>query len=472
MSDRRPPPAGRADLCTRCGQPLTRQDRPARPGEGEAEVRAPVVAEGHCARCGASLLPTKAAPPEPHGIGLAVGDVLEGKWRIDGSLGSGGMGSVFLAQDLGLDRKVAIKVLAPKFAADPGFAARFEREAQATAKLEHPNIVPIYAVGRHQDWPFIVMKALEGTTLSRLLRERMAAGAHLSREEVLAVFGPLCGALAFLHAKGYVHRDVKPANVFVGSHGHVTLLDFGVLHDSHAERLTLNGMQLGTPVYASPEQLSGARDVDPRADVYALGVMLYEILAQRLPYSGDSITLMQFHAAPPPPLADLVQSLPAGVAATVHRALSMRPADRFRSASEFYAALEQAWASPPASASLVPPDARPTLPADFRVERPPEPPPGPRLSTDSLVRAAGMGRKVPVVAIAVAGVLALVLAGLGLWLRRTPSVEQIPDPRASHRRPRQVVVPPPIVAEPGELDGGRDEERVKRPEGDFKVPVF
>ncbi len=453
-----------AELCRRCGQPLTVNDRPAKAGDPE-----------RCARCGERLLPTEVVPAEPHGLGIAAGEVLDGKWRIESALGSGGMGSVYLAQDLGLGRKVAIKVLAPRFATDPAFAARFEREARATARLEHPNVVPVYAVGSHRDRPFIVMKALEGAPLSRLLRERLADGRPPSREEVLSLFAQLCGALGYLHAKGYVHRDVKPANVFVGTHGHVTLLDFGVLHDAAAERLTLAGTQLGTPCYAAPEQLRGDPEIDPRADVYALGVMLFEVLAQRLPYSGEPTTLLrQQEQATAPALDSLVPGLPAAVAAVARRALSPSPDQRFASALELASALERAWPARDASSVALPADLRPTLPADgLPVWRAPAPAPAPVAapSLDSAVKAAGLDRRQVLVPAIVLGVA---LLGLGLLLlpsgRRGPSVSRIPDPPPPE--PAMVLPVPAAIEAPAGLDAGRAETRVKRPEGEYSVPVF
>jgi serine/threonine protein kinase len=299
-----------------------------------------------CERCGREA-------PKPQQVDLSplrVGEVLDGKWRLEGKLGVGGMGAVFLAQDLSLGRKVAIKVLAAGLCSDAEFVTRFEREARGTAQLEHPNIVPVHAVGRHRGRPFIVMKALEGVTLGKYLRARTQGGKRISREEILKLFGQLCAGLGFLHEKGFVHRDVKAGNVIVGGDGQVTLLDFGVLRDTSADRITRSGVLLGTPHYVAPEQLSGVSEVDGRADLYAVGVMLFECLTGRLPFDGDMMALIRAHMEQPAPdVCALVPGLPAGVGVVVRKALAKKPDERFATAQALYTALENAW--PPASAS-------------------------------------------------------------------------------------------------------------------------
>ncbi|MGC4114853.1 MAG: protein kinase [Myxococcales bacterium] len=294
-----------------------------------------------CDRCGvpvqsASIDPLSTAP-------LRVGELLEGKWKLEGKLGAGGMGAVFLARDVALDRKVAIKILAAQLCDDQEFVTRFEREARTTAKLEHPNIVPVHAVGRHQGRPFIVMKALEGMTLSKAIKSRAADGRRMGRDEILPLFKQLCAGLGFIHEKGYVHRDVKSGNIFLGHDGHVTVLDFGVLRDATAERITRSGVLVGTPTYASPEQVQGA-EVDSRADLYAVGVLLFECITLKAPFVGDPITLMKQHStAEPPDLSVLAPGLPPKVPEVVKKALSKKPADRFPSAQVLFQALESAW---------------------------------------------------------------------------------------------------------------------------------
>lgn len=305
-----------------------------------------------CDRCGA---PAGQAPGEVDHQPLRVGEVVEGKWRLEGKLGAGGMGAVFLARDLALDRKVAIKVLAAQLCSDAEFVTRFEREARTTAKLEHANIVPVHAVGRYRGRPFIVMKALEGMTLSKLVKTRLAEGRRLSREEVLALFKQLCAGLGFIHSKGYVHRDVKSGNIFVANDGHVTVLDFGVLRDATAERITRSGVLLGTPHYLAPEQALGSTDLDGRADLYAVGVLLFECITLRPPFTGDAITLLRLHAeVAPPDLTAIVPEVPIAVAAVVRKALAKKPADRFATAAALWEALELAWSEPKAARAGAP----------------------------------------------------------------------------------------------------------------------
>ncbi|HEY3450712.1 MAG TPA: serine/threonine-protein kinase [Myxococcales bacterium] len=298
------------------------------------------------------------APP------LRVGEMLEGKWKLEGKLGAGGMGAVFLARDVALDRKVAIKILAAQLCDDQEFVTRFEREARTTAALEHPNIVPVHAVGRHQGRPFIVMKALEGQTLSKILKGRLADGRRMGRDDLLPLLKQLCDGLGFIHEKGYVHRDVKSSNIFLGSDGHLTVLDFGVLRDATAERITRSGVLVGTPTYASPEQVGGG-DVDSRADLYAVGVLLFECITLKAPFVGDPITLMKQHSsAEPPDLSLLAPGLPPGVPLVVKKALAKKPEDRYQSARELYAALEAAWPESPLAWKLaVSPEIVETVPS-------------------------------------------------------------------------------------------------------------
>ncbi len=271
-----------------------------------------------------------------------MNDVLEGKWRLERKLGEGGMGTVYLAHDLQLDRKVAIKVLASQLAGDSELVTRFEREARLTASLEHPNIVPVYAVGEMQGRPFIVMKKLEGRTLAAYLRE---CGA-LPGDELLSLMRQLCSGLDFIHARGFIHRDIKSGNIFIGPDGLATILDFGILRTSeNVDALTRTGMVMGTPQYMSPEQALGATEIDHRADLYALAVLLFECLTGTLPFEAESeLSLIQMQAhAPAPDVVDRAPWVPGAVAEVVKRALSKRPEERYASGGELLAALEAAY---------------------------------------------------------------------------------------------------------------------------------
>lgn len=264
-----------------------------------------------------------------------------GQFQIIQELGRGGMAIVYKAYQPALQRYVALKVLPRQFAYDEGFVKRFRQEAIAAARLRHPNIVTIYDVGQVGDVQFIVMELLEGQSLARLIRQSgpmpPARVAHLAAQ--------VAAALDYAHKQGFVHRDIKPANVMVDANDHATLTDFGIARAMGATRLTQTGAMIGTPEYMAPEQVRG-QPVDHRADIYALGIVCYEMLAGRTPFSGDTATVLykQAHEAPPP-LPHLVPNAPAGMVAAIARALAKNPDERFQSAGEFAAAL----AAPPAA---------------------------------------------------------------------------------------------------------------------------
>jgi serine/threonine protein kinase len=336
----------------------------------------------NCARCGQPLepgittCPKCGAPAEPPPPRKATGDtlvsvdvhsMLEGKWRIGKQIGEGGMGTVYLATDVALDREVAVKILAKQLATDQELLTRFEREAKMMAKLEHPNIVPVYAVGRHDDRPFIVMKMLEGQTLSQLLRDKGA----LSVDETLAMAKQVAAGLQFIHEKGFVHRDIKASNIFIAPDGHATILDFGILRSREGQdNLTRTGMVMGTPQYMSPEQALGVRGVDHRSDLYALAVLAYECLTGTLPFDGDnelSIIQMQAHM-PPPDLLQRAPWVPKPLADVVVRALSKRPEDRYPSANELFQALATARDLAADSGPLTAPPASARRPSGEKVQ--------------------------------------------------------------------------------------------------------
>ncbi len=342
--------------CPRCNGPTSVPDRPCT----------------SCVRAEVEVSPAEAAEG-PRLPSIRAGEVFEGKWRIEGKLGVGGMGAVFLAHDLALDRKVAIKVLARELSNDREFVARFEREARLTARLEHPNVVPVYAVGLHGVRPFMVMKKLEGMTLAQLVERRLGAGRKLDRDEVLAIFSQVCAGLAHLHSQGCVHRDLKAANIFVGPDGHATILDFGVLRDPGHSGLTRVGSVFGTPHYMSPEQARGSSQFDHRADLYALGVVLFECLTGTPPFVGETelAVVHQQAYAPPPDVSRWRPDVPLALAKHLDRALAKLPEDRFQSADEFYRALADCWPEPGA-ARLPQPEAPPPGPLGKRSESEPE----------------------------------------------------------------------------------------------------
>jgi serine/threonine-protein kinase len=280
---------------------------------------------------------------------IRPGDVLEGKWRIEGKIGQGGMGSVFVATDIALERKVAIKALASELCGDEEFVARFEREAKATANLEHPNVILVYGVGRHQGRPFLVMKWLQGESLARRLAQAKTAGKTIPPGETLNIVRQICSGLVYIHSAGLVHRDIKAGNIFLSPDGRATILDFGILRNLKVDDgLTRAGVVMGTPFYVSPEQATN-KGLDHRSDLYALGVMLYEMLTGAPPYVGENefdVVSQHVHAPPPDPrIAN--PSLPKEAALVMQRAIAKDPNKRYQSGTELSDALELAFANDP-----------------------------------------------------------------------------------------------------------------------------
>ncbi len=280
---------------------------------------------------------------------LALGTL--GPYQLLSLLGAGGMAEVYRAHDPRLDREVAIKVLPVDLARQPGFLERFRREARNVARLDHPNILPIYDFGEQDGATYVVMPLIEGGTL----RDRIVRQGICSLREAASIIYQLALALQEAHAHGLVHRDVKPANVLLGPGERVLLADFGIacaLADESETSLTQMGMGIGTAEYMSPEQARG-EPVDHRADVYALGIVLFQALTGRVPFSSDdhfTTALMQVHEAPPAPRS-LNPTIPPAVEVLILKALEKDPARRFQSAAEFAQALTEAlhWLGLPAS---------------------------------------------------------------------------------------------------------------------------
>jgi serine/threonine protein kinase len=287
---------------------------------------------------------------------LESGEVLNGAWRLEEQIGEGGMGRVFRATDLKLARKAAIKALSVHNL-DEETVKRFEREAQVMGKLDHPGVVTLYGVGRTRGVPWLAMKHLEGQSLWGVLDDN---GGALTPAVLLPIARQLLVALGYIHERGLLHRDLKPSNIHVGTQGKVTLLDLGLAR-GHKSKLTRTGVIWGTPDYMAPEQIVGERQLDGRADLYALSVVLYRMLSGTSPFpEEDEHELMRAHLMNPRP--DISRVVPAcspllGVA--LQKGLAIRPEDRFQTADEMLAALERAMLAPARDA---PTTARPSAP--------------------------------------------------------------------------------------------------------------
>src|SRR6516164_9214908 len=212
-----------------------------------------------------------------------AGQVFSSRYEIERELAHGGMAEVYLARDQLLNRPVALKALFPEYAREPSFVERFRREAQAAANLNHPNIVAIYDWGQEAGTYFIVMEYVEGRSLRDLIRNE----APVDPNQAAEIAAEMAAALAFAHANGVVHRDVKPGNVLLTRNGTVKVTDFGIARAGTSDGLTQTGSVMGTATYFSPEQAQGV-PVDGRSDVYSLGVVLYEMVTGIAPFSGDS----------------------------------------------------------------------------------------------------------------------------------------------------------------------------------------
>jgi serine/threonine protein kinase len=262
-----------------------------------------------------------------------------GQYEILEEIGRGGMAVVYKAYQPSLNRYVAIKVLLPHLSLDKEFIERFQREALAAGKLEHPNIIHIYDVGQEGDLHYLVMSLVAGPNLAA----RLAREGALDSRTAFTIVRQVGAALDFAHSQGVVHRDVKPSNILLTSTGEAILTDFGIAMAASESRLTQTGAHIGTPAYMSPEQAEG-HTVDGRADLYSLGVVLYEMLSGQVPFQADTpaaVLYKQVHT-PPPSLSTLRPTVPKAVEHVVLRALEKDPNKRYPHASEMVDALAQA----------------------------------------------------------------------------------------------------------------------------------
>jgi len=268
-------------------------------------------------------------------IAAAIG----GQYRIEHEIGRGGMSVVYRAHDLRLNRAVAVKVLPPDLAHDPAVVSRFTREAQTSAQLSHPHIVPIHDVGERDGMAYFVMPLITGGNLAA----RLEAHPLRAVDEVRRVLAEVADALAYAHLRGVIHRDVKADNILIDAEsGRAMVTDFGIARAMEGgARLTQTGIAVGTPTYMSPEQAVGERDIDGRSDIYSLGVLGYQMLTGRVPFTaGNSMALLLKHVSERPrPILELRPEAPKELADAVERALAKSPDSRWPTAAAFRDAL-------------------------------------------------------------------------------------------------------------------------------------
>ena len=342
-------------------------------------------------------MPSSAPPPSPSApVPDASVELLAQRYHLDRRIGHGGMAEVWVATDMQLDRRVAVKWLKANLATDPVVAERFRREAIAVAGLNHPNIVAVHDVFEHDGRQAVVMQLVDGKSLRQLLDGQKRLGPELT----IHIGAAVASALDEAHRAGFVHRDVKPANILVTSDGRVLLTDFGIAKglDIADTDLTSDNVMMGTAKYLSPEQVRG-RKLDGRADLYSLGLVLYECLAGRVPFQGetDADTALARLQRDPTDLARLRPTLPVGLINLIHRTLARNPAHRPPTGADLRAALLAVDTTPPTidgtpaepprrsglpAANPAPP-ARPLIPgeppAPVATMQPPAPGPRPRL---------------------------------------------------------------------------------------------
>ncbi|WHT76034.1 serine/threonine-protein kinase [Pseudomonas rhodesiae] len=377
-------------------------------------------------------------------------------YDIEGEIGEGAMASVYLATQRSLERKVALKVMAAALAADPSFCERFLREGKTLARLSHPHTVTIHDIGNVGELYYMAMEYLPNGTL----KERIAAG--MTPEQGVTLIRQIASALGYAHAQGLVHRDVKPANILFRADGTAVLSDFGIAKSlDDRTQFTQAGFAVGTPSYMSPEQARG-QEIDGRADLYALGVVLYEILVGELPYNGtDALSTALAHLTEPLPELPVHHGRYQGV---LRKLLAKDPADRFPDAAALLLALDQLPADSP-EATLVRPVA---LPLSFdlagmtpeSIEIPtgkPEPQPTPPPARQPVVTPTQHGeqRRGPVLALAAVAVAVALAIGGGSYWWMSRSDTPVPPPTASQPKPPQTpTAPPEVKPAVAEADGG------------------
>ena len=295
-----------------------------------------------CTNCGTDVQDPASAPAaslDDAGVAKLTRVLREetaGEYEIERELARGGMGVVYLATEIGLRRRVAIKVLPPALTFGEGAIERFRREARTAAALDHPNIIPIYRVSTGGDLLWYSMKLLEGNSLDTILKERE----RLEFEETVAMLDQVADALDYAHQHGVIHRDIKPGNIILDERGRVTVTDFGIAKEIQEASVSASGHLLGTPHYMSPEHYRGT-EISGAADQYSLGVVAFQCLSGRVPFDAATAyeVLSQHVSEPPPPLLERRRDLPPHAYAAIDQALAKSPGDRFSTVTGFVNAL-------------------------------------------------------------------------------------------------------------------------------------
>jgi serine/threonine protein kinase len=347
-----------------------------------------------------------------------------GKYQIVRVLGNGGMGRVYEAVDPIIGRRVAIKTISANFVGDEETRARFFREAQAAGRLSHHNLITIYDIGEADGSPYIVMEYLDGADLSRTIR-----GGRLSYDRKLQIMIDVCEGLAYAHGRDIVHRDIKPANIFITAHGQLKILDFGLARGTLSE-VTQTGRIVGTPNYMAPEQIRGD-EVDHRADIFAAGVVFYELLSGRKAFEGDSVatTMYKVLESHPQPVHLLDSAVPPALSRVVERALAKEKTARYQTSSELLDALVRVRGTPmTAPDALTPPVPLPVRRAELAALEPQQ------------------ARSRPLVVIA--AVVALAIGGAAYLMMIGRSEKKLPMPVAAAQPTKPLPAPPVPPAAP------------------------
>ncbi|HTL95618.1 MAG TPA: protein kinase [Gemmatimonadaceae bacterium] len=285
-------------------------------------------------------MPDPTATSSDAELNALVERALTANYELDRELGRGGMGIVYRAKDRRLKRMVAIKVLPPELGFRGEIKSRFLREAETAAQLSHPDIVPIYSVDEREGLVFFVMACVDGDTLAKRLVEH----GPLPVDDARRILREVADALAYAHARGVIHRDIKPDNILLGEDGRAMVTDFGIaraIQEGADSRLTATGVAIGTPAYMSPEQAAGDREIDGRSDLYSLGIVAYQMLAGQLPFQASSTAamLMKHISERPAPLDQVRPDVPPDLSAAIMMLLEKEPANRFPSAAAFEAVM-------------------------------------------------------------------------------------------------------------------------------------